>query len=213
MTACYIRVVGLILVALSLCMAGICRAPKQQVRSTAATTAIAAESFDAALMTRLVHEYTNRERSRRRLAPFDYLLQLQQVAEAHSRDMAEKHYFSHKSPGLFNKADLAERLRSASVSAVNYAENIAMLPISENYVGRPRSDGRGYDWEANNRTYDQLARAAVDLWMNSAGHRRNILNESLTSLGVGCWIGTQRGVPYVYFTQDFASFRPDPNGR
>ncbi|SNR87122.1 Uncharacterized conserved protein YkwD, contains CAP (CSP/antigen 5/PR1) domain [Geodermatophilus saharensis] len=77
------------------------------------------------------------------------------VARAHSADMRDRGYFSHTTPEGLSPFDRAE---AAGITHAR-AENIA---------------------------YGQPDPAAVmDAWMNSAGHRANILNCSLSTLGVG----------------------------
>ncbi|MEJ2856252.1 MULTISPECIES: CAP domain-containing protein [unclassified Saccharothrix] len=89
------------------------------------------------------------------------------AAQAHSTDMATRDYFSHDTP---EGVDFAERMKAAGYPKPG-GENIA----------------QGY------RTPD----AVMTGWMNSEGHRRNILNCGFTAIGVGL---DTRG---NYWTQDF----------
>ena len=82
--------------------------------------------------------------------------------------MAENNYFSHQSPTYGSAFDM---MQSAGVSYRSAGENIA----------------RGQKTPA----------AVMDSWMNSQGHRENILSSSYTSIGVGyavddsgraCWV-------------------------
>lgn len=94
----------------------------------------------------------------------------ERVAEAarkHSADMAEHDYFSHTTP---DGVDFAQRMRAEGYPSPG-GENIA----------------RGQ------RSAEQVMRA----WMNSDGHRRNILNCGFTTIGVGL---DTRG---WYWTQNF----------
>ncbi len=77
------------------------------------------------------------------------------VARAHSADMRDRDYFSHDTPEGLSPFDRAE---AAGITSAR-AENIA----------------------AGQRD----AAAVMDAWMNSPGHRANILNCSLSTLGVG----------------------------
>ncbi|SCL21237.1 Uncharacterized conserved protein YkwD, contains CAP (CSP/antigen 5/PR1) domain [Micromonospora rhizosphaerae] len=68
-----------------------------------------------------------------------------------------------------------------------------------------RLDRVGYDWRSygENVAWNQQTPAAVmDAWMNSPGHRANILNCSFTEIGVG--VARSNG---PYWTQDFATPR------
>jgi uncharacterized protein YkwD len=82
------------------------------------------------------------------------------VARAHSADMRDRDYFSHTSPEGLSPFDRAEQ------AGVDYsrAENIA--------VGQPD------------------ATAVMEAWLESPGHRANILDCDLTRLGVGVAEGT-----------------------
>jgi uncharacterized protein YkwD len=80
---------------------------------------------------------------------------LNQAAQRHARDMSRQHYFSHTSA---NGTSWITRIRRTGWTEPG-GENIA----------------RGYD----------NARAVTSAWMNSPGHRRNILNCQFRNLGVG----------------------------
>jgi uncharacterized protein YkwD len=97
------------------------------------------------------------------------------VAGAHSRDMAARRFFAHVNPAGRSPFD---RMRAAGYRYSSAAENIAA----------------GYS----------TPRAVVIGWMNSPDHRANILNCSLTQIGVGYATGGSYG---NYWTQDFATPR------
>ncbi|RQW98995.1 CAP domain-containing protein, partial [Micromonospora globispora] len=66
-----------------------------------------------------------------------------------------------------------------------------------------RLDRVGYDWRAygeNVAWNQQTPEAVMDAWMNSPGHRANILNCSFTEIGVG--VARSNG---PYWTQDFGT--------
>ena len=82
--------------------------------------------------------------------------ELSHVARLKSQDMHDKGYFDHTSPTYGSAFDM---LRSFGISYRTAGENIAY----------------GYS----------SPQAVVDAWMNSSGHRANILNASYTQIGVG----------------------------
>lgn len=98
----------------------------------------------------------NRERSAAGLAPLTLDTDLCRVATAKAEDMQKNNYFSHTSPTYGSPFDMMKRF---GISYRSAGENIAM----------------GY------RTADSV----MEGWMNSDGHRANILNPSFTKLGVG----------------------------
>jgi uncharacterized protein YkwD len=85
------------------------------------------------------------------------------AARGHSADMLNRHYFSHADP---EGRTLKERL-PANLGARRWGENIWT--------------GSGYD----PRQVHSLARMIMTGWMNSPGHRENILTPGNTHLGVG----------------------------
>lgn len=126
----------------------------------------------------------NKQRKKRGLPKLERDRKLQKAAQRHNDHMLAKKCFSHQCPG---EGSLEQRLRSvdylkSGLSLWAYGENIA--------------------WGEKGRS---TPRAIVKAWMNSAGHRANILNRSFRELGVGVSAGT----PYsakakgATFTTDF----------
>jgi len=98
----------------------------------------------------------NQERSRAGIKPLEMDWELQRVARVKACDMAEKGYFSHQSPTYGSPFDM---MKQFGVSYRSAGENIA--------------EGQ--------RTPAEVMQA----WMNSQGHRENILKSDYTHLGVG----------------------------
>ena len=113
----------------------------------------------------------NQERAAAGCGPVAADAALAAVARAHSADMRDRRYFSHDTP---EGLDPFDRARAAGVSYAR-AENIAQ--------GQP----------------DPAAVMAA--WMDSPGHRANILNCDLTRLG----IGVAQGPGGPWWTQLFGS--------
>lgn len=91
------------------------------------------------------------------LPPLTHSAVLSQEAQAHACDMAQRGYFSHTAP---DGTTMEDRLRRARLQGTcRGAENIA----------RGQAD----------------IRAAMHSWMNSDGHRRNLLDARLTQVGFG----------------------------
>jgi len=98
----------------------------------------------------------NVERANVGLPALKYDWELARVAEHKSQDMADKNYFSHTSP--------------------TYGSPFNMM---KNYGINYRSAGE------NIAQGQKTAAQVVDAWMNSEGHRANILNKNYTHIGVG----------------------------
>lgn len=90
------------------------------------------------------------------LKPLTANWELSRVARYKSQDMADNHYFSHTSP--------------------TYGTPFQMI----------KAFGLSYRTAGENIAYGQRTpQAVVNAWMNSSGHRANILNASYTQIGVG----------------------------
>ncbi|RDW20354.1 hypothetical protein CWR48_06645 [Oceanobacillus arenosus] len=103
-----------------------------------------------------VVELTNQERAKYGLSALQIDTELSKVAREKSNDMASKGYFDHNSPTYGSPFDM---MKSFGISYRTAGENIAM----------------------GQRTPAEV----VDGWMNSEGHRANILNGEFTHIGVG----------------------------
>ncbi|MBE6959810.1 MAG: SafA/ExsA family spore coat assembly protein [Ruminococcaceae bacterium] len=102
------------------------------------------------------------------LKPLIYNWELGRVARFKSQDMKDNHYFAHNSPVYGTPFQM---IRNFGISFRSAGENIA----------------RGY----------ATPQAVVNGWMNSSGHRANILNVNYTHIGVGYVSGGN------YWTQMF----------
>ena len=90
------------------------------------------------------------------LQPLKTNWELSRVARYKSQDMVDKHYFSHTSP--------------------TYGSPFQMM----------KAFGLSYRTAGENIAYGQRTpQEVVNAWMNSSGHRANILNSSYTQIGVG----------------------------
>ncbi|HOP93758.1 MAG TPA: SafA/ExsA family spore coat assembly protein [Acetivibrio thermocellus] len=113
----------------------------------------------------------NVERAKKGLPALKANWQLSRVARYKSEDMANKGYFSHTSPTYGSPFKMMEDFGIKFTAA---GENIAMG--------------------------QQTARDVMNAWMNSPGHRNNILSPSFTKIGVGLAKGPNGR---LYWTQMF----------
>ncbi len=104
---------------------------------------------------------TNAQRTARGLKALSTDVALSKVARIKSQDMKDNNYFSHQSPTYGSPFDMMERF------------------------------GIGYSYAGENIAMGQTSPSAVvNAWMNSQGHRENILNPNFTHIGVGHVSGT-----------------------
>ena len=110
----------------------------------------------------------NVERTKNGLKALTYNWELARVARYKSQDMKDNRYFSHTSPVYGSPFTM---MKNFGITYRTAGENIA----------------RG----------QATPQAVVNAWMNSSGHRANILNASFTEIGVGYVSGGN------YWTQMF----------
>ena len=109
----------------------------------------------------------NNQRAQNGLTALKIDPEVQRVARIKAQDMVNNNYFSHTSPTYGSPFDM---LKSFGISYRSAGENIA--------------------GNSNNS-------AAVTAWMNSSGHRANILNSSYNYTGLGVVEGSKYGKIYV----------------
>ncbi|MET3290787.1 UNVERIFIED_CONTAM: putative YkwD family protein [Brevibacillus sp. OAP136] len=108
----------------------------------------------------------NQERAKAGLKALTFDSKLSTVALDKAKDMANNHYFDHTSPTYGSPFDMMQQYGIQFSSA---GENIAMGQTSPQEV--------------------------MTQWMNSQGHRENILNATFTKIGIGYYNG--------YWVQEF----------
>jgi uncharacterized protein YkwD len=130
----------------------------------------------ATLVEQTAFELTNQARIANGLLPLSWDAELCRLARNHSEDMGRRGYFDHETPeGLRPR----ERARASGYRFRVIAENIAY-----------------------NKGYLDPAALAVDRWMNSSGHRANILYNRFQYSAIGSYVASDGS---VYLTQVFVS--------
>lgn len=118
----------------------------------------------------------NEERAKAGVSPLSYNSTMEKYARIKSQGMGDNNYFSH--------ADLSgnyitSKMKADGVSYKAWGENIA-------YIGGITDP-------------TALANKFMENWMNSEGHRKNILSTNFDSIGIGVYQSGNR----VYATQEF----------
>ena len=114
-----------------------------------------------------VFNLINEQRTKNGLSPLKIDSELQNVARIKAQDMVNNNYFSHTSPTYGSPFDM---MNSFKISYKTAGENIA---------GNSSNS------------------AAVTAWMNSSGHRANILNSKYNYTGIGVVNSSKYGKIYV----------------
>jgi uncharacterized YkwD family protein len=131
-------------------------APKTATPAPKAATPAPAPAGEASQFVQQVIDLTNAERRKQGLPALKADTQLNGVAQKKSVDMQQNNYFSHTSPTYGSPFDM---MRDFGVTYKSAGENIAQGQRSPQEV--------------------------VTAWMNSEGHRKNILSGNFTHIGVG----------------------------
>ncbi|EGT3850414.1 CAP domain-containing protein [Clostridioides difficile] len=118
-----------------------------------------------------VVDLVNIERAKAGLNPLTLDSSISNVATKKSQDMIDNNYFSHNSPTYGSPFDM---LKKFGISYKTAGENIAMG--------------------------QKTPKEVVNAWMNSEGHRKNIMNPNFSKIGVGV---AQKNGGSIYWTQIF----------
>ena len=126
---------------------------------------------DASTIETEVLNIINQRRAENGAGPLELDESLTQVAYAHSLDMVERNFFNHSNPDGLSPFD---RMKNYGIEYSSAAENIA----------------------AGQQTPEDV----MEAWMNSPGHRKNILNPAYNKIGIGVAKGGFYG---IYWTTCF----------
>lgn len=123
-----------------------------------------------------IFERVNSERAAAGLPALSYNTTMENYARIKSKDMGDNGYFSHED---LQGNLITEQMKADGVTYKAWGENIAYIQgVSGNST---------------------LATQFMDNWMNSSGHRANILSTNFSSIGIGVYkIGNK-----YYATQEF----------
>jgi uncharacterized protein YkwD len=124
---------------------------------------------------------TNEERSSYGLRALIWDDALASVARDHSRDMAANDFFSHINPAGEDPTDRAERHGYPTTKSLG--GGAYLVGIAENIAKMPTGHVEGIGYVAPDA--DSISIAIIQGWMDSPGHRENILSSKPDRIGVG----------------------------
>jgi uncharacterized protein YkwD len=129
----------------------------------------------------------NRKRVARGMPKLRINRRLSRAARRHTRDMVRRRYFDHTSP---RGTDMLARIKRTGYLSGPYSWTV----------------GENIAWGASRRG---SPREIVKAWMNSPGHRQNILNPAFRELGIGVVAAapTRIGLPSATYTTTFGARR------
>lgn len=149
--------------------------------------------LDYDLLAAAVFHETNRQRARHGLLALAYHQELREAARIQARGMQKEGQISHEHPHE-EKETLAERLEYVGLKGRYYSENVALVFGRQYESGKPffsrEEAGKQVVSETPGgpsippHTYQSFAKNLVGSWMDSPGHRKNILSAAPEMLGV-----------------------------
>lgn len=140
---------------------------------------------DIPLINALLFFMTNEIREKNGLSPLEYSEELEIAAYCHAQLMVQENFFSHTDKSSSTRREPDDRAKLAGISNPYIAENIA------------------YTWFNTGSSYTEVSKLLIDMWMNSKGHRENILSKSALQGGSGVFINNTE----IYGVQDFQWFK------
>lgn len=173
---------------------------------------------NAELLNAAIFWLTNLEREKNGLPQFKFRGKLMQMATLHSEQMRQHKFFDHENKYDSRFKTLSDRLEHVKDNSfqgfMSFAENIADCPVikaNESFTYSIKNGVVHFYTMAGNEffpyTYSEMAQSVVDSWMNSPGHRANIMNPDYRYLGCGCapYEDKKEGYSITYFklTQNF----------
>lgn len=151
-----------------------------------------------------IHKRVNQIRKENQLGQLTYDQDLAKIATAHSKDMATRKFFDHVNPDDKTPTDRAREAGypiRKSYKSFHWKEGIAENIFKTQIYAKSTVEIRNgtqfitHEW----RTEQDLVEAAVEGWMDSPGHRANILTREAEKHGIGIAVDEADG---IYVTQN-----------
>lgn len=177
-------------------------------------------NIDYPLVNAAIFFMTNEVRVKNGLQPLAYSQELEIAAWHHSKLMVEKNFFSHTNSMENARRDPESRGKLSGITNPSVAENIAEgfgIAYKAGTSIYPRNIEKGeFSYSADgpiiqSHTYITLAESLLTQWMNSSGHRSNILSKSALQMGCGVYLYRDRSFYNILkcrATQNFQWFKP-----
>ena len=171
------------------------------------------ENIDNALLDAAVFHETNLRRDGHELPPLGFKPELREAARIQSAAMMRGRMISHRNPDP-ELETLSDRLDQLEVQGRYFAENVAMVfgvqyESGEPFFSREEGDELILSKKPEGppippHTYQSFAESLLDSWMESPGHRKNILSTKPELLGASCvHARPEDGMDRFYCTQVF----------
>ncbi len=185
-------------------------------------SAVDARRPNYALLDAAIFHLTNQTRSQFGIKLLEYDSGLHQTAQGYATDMIQMGFYGHNHPYSPSLTTLAQRVKVHTWAFLKIGENIGqyqLIDTAPEYCCRKKRDGtfEYFDCESktvyHSYTYEDFAQYAVDEWMKSPGHRRNLLDSTYTHLGTAVRISKDPygtcSAPFGRFVQNFGVIKPE----
>ena len=216
------------LMSLILCLAGVAPAQSKIVNYCEALSAesflqlealdktIDFKSLDTALLDAAVFHYTNLERRKKGKPALLFSMALYRAAQLHTLEMIQTQRLSHtnkKGKGFRDRIVALDK--NFSVTGENIANIHPLMVKNSQAYTYQKVNGEYRFYHSNGKeikaeTYRTLAQKLVKAWMDSPGHKENILDTDYTH--VGCCIIMPSGmfsstdIKLCWGAQDFGAY-------
>ena len=149
-------------------------------------------SCDMKKLVLLIHDKINEERKQYGLKELRWDTNLALIAEKHSKDMGQRDYYDHVTPEGLDPTDRANR---DGYSCKKEYGTYYTYGVAENL----------YQLSGPWGGYENISSNVVEGWMDSSGHRENILEKNYDRQGIGVFFDpATSGDPWGwYITQKF----------
>jgi uncharacterized protein YkwD len=177
------------------------------------------DSIDYKLLNAAVFFRTNEIRVSHGKTALDFHSALEAAAQLHAGDMIKGNFFAHENTQRKDRKEPADRYRLSGIENPMPAENIAnsfAIKYKANTAVYVIDQKEAlYTYELNGKaierhTFLSFAESVVQQWMNSAGHRDNILRETAVELGCACVFYREKegSMPKFMCVQNFQLYQP-----
>ncbi len=172
------------------------------------------ERIDYALLDAAVFHETNRRRVDHGLPALGFRPVLREAARIQVRGMIRMEKISHRHPDA-DKKTMEDRFDFLGIETLSFAENVAMTfgiryESGKSVYPRKEEGRKIFSEEPGGKpipphTYASFATQLLDSWMESPGHRKNILLEDVALLGTSSLHDRSGlGMDSFYSAQEFS---------
>ncbi|WP_321504862.1 CAP domain-containing protein [uncultured Methanoregula sp.] len=181
------------------------KVPPQPPQTSYTSSTPGAPFLDPASLESRIHDLINVQRQQNGLLPLSYDSFLADIARGHSWDMVSRHFFDHVNPDGKNPRARGD---DAGYPCIRSYKSFTTMGIAENLfqgnrysayytnANNPNGTVVSYDWNS----LETVAQTVVNGWMNSEGHRKNILTDTYYQEGIGVAFSSD---DKIYITENF----------